>query len=85
MDATEVESQEPSRPENVLEPRKPRLNKYALACALLASTTSILLGYGNSGFFCIFFFFLPHLVDINQTSQREFDQVVESQYVLWLF
>ena len=27
--------------------RPPRLNKYALACAVLASTNSILLGYGN--------------------------------------
>ncbi|KAJ9183962.1 hypothetical protein P3X46_007754 [Hevea brasiliensis] len=45
MEAMEVESQEPNRPESVLGPRKPRLNNYAFACALLASTISILLGY----------------------------------------
>ena len=33
-----VESQQP--------PKKSSLNKYALACALLASTSSVLLGYG---------------------------------------
>lgn len=30
-----------------VQPRNPPLNKYALACALLASTNSILLGYGK--------------------------------------
>ena len=34
-------------------PRKSRLNKYAFAAALLASTTSILLGYGECLFHCI--------------------------------
>jgi hypothetical protein len=28
-------------------PKKPKRNIYALACAVLASTTSILLGYGQ--------------------------------------
>ena len=34
-------------------PKKPKRNKYAMACAMLASMTSILLGYGE-----FFFFFL---------------------------
>lgn len=33
--------------DNKIECEKPPLNKYALACALLASTNSILLGYGQ--------------------------------------
>ena len=28
-------------------PKKPKTNKYALACSLLASMTSVLLGYGQ--------------------------------------
>lgn len=28
-------------------PKKPKRNKYAFACAILASMTSILLGYGT--------------------------------------
>lgn len=31
-----------------------RLNKYALGCAILASTNSILLGYGNCPFPSVF-------------------------------
>jgi len=38
-----VESEEPHQT-----PKKFKLNNYALACAILASTTSILLGYGQS-------------------------------------
>lgn len=30
--------------------KKPRLNRYALACAVLASTNSVLLGYGEFQF-----------------------------------
>lgn len=47
MEAFEVESQETKATEDVLGPKQARLNKYALACALLASTNSILLGYGK--------------------------------------
>lgn len=28
-------------------PKKPKTNIYALACAIMASTTSVLLGYGQ--------------------------------------
>lgn len=33
-------------------PKKPKRNKYALACSVLASMTSILLGYGNNNTLC---------------------------------
>lgn len=31
-------------------PRKPKRNKFALACSILASMTSVLLGYGTKYF-----------------------------------
>lgn len=31
-------------------PKKPKRNKYALACSFLASMTSVLLGYGKIHF-----------------------------------
>lgn len=48
METTEVGSpeQEAPKPKGDFGHREVRLNKYTLICALLASTNSILLGYG---------------------------------------
>jgi hypothetical protein len=44
----------------MMEPKKPRLNNYVLACALLASLSSALLGYGKLvSFWC--FCYTEHL------------------------
>lgn len=46
--AAELESQKHNAPQGVsVNKKKARLNKYALAGAILASTNSILLGYGE--------------------------------------
>lgn len=58
--------------------KKPKYNKYALACGLLASMTSVLLGYGNNTsfikilsisnskiqFLFFFYFFLKLKIDV---------------------
>lgn len=54
--AAAQESKDPSLP-----PKSARLNRYALACAVLASTNSILLGYGKSNFIL----FIHAFLDVN--------------------
>lgn len=41
----------PPAPADLGPPKKPKRNKYALACSLLASMTSILLGYGENYYY----------------------------------
>jgi hypothetical protein len=59
-DETNAISGQPQKPiEDFDPPKKTKTNVYALSCAILASTTSVLLGYGqeSSTFFFLFFFF----------------------------
>jgi len=43
-------------------PKKPKTNKYAIACTFLASLSSILLGYGNYFHFLPSYYILLHLL-----------------------
>ena len=47
-------------------PKKPKTNKYALGCALLASMTTVLLGYGQYIYIYIYtyMFLLFQFIDI---------------------
>ena len=45
------------------------LNKYTLVCALLASTNSILLGYGKFTFIWLFYFLFTISLNLSRTHE----------------
>lgn len=62
MDEYKVGTENTTQVESQSSKKKAPLNKYALACALLASTNSILLGYGESSLFYIQYPYFSHVV-----------------------
>ncbi|MFS7995570.1 hypothetical protein Hanom_Chr12g01119451 [Helianthus anomalus] len=53
--------------------KRPKRNKYAFACAMLASMTSVLLGYGNllPHFLVYIFLFSNHNISCKNTNQHD--------------